>query len=130
MKLSSSQANKVDPALRQALEQAEGHESLRTVMIVGSEKPAKAENLPAPSGFPDRVAYRKALIETKQKQILAELSTVKSELAGRSLRVKGGTTSRAVVVEGAAGDILSSLDLPDVHHASLDHKISIDKSKR
>lgn len=124
MKVSAPQTTKIDSALHNALEKAEGHEPLRTVMILESSRKSKRP-VPDSTDFPDRTTYRKALIENQQAELVDELTNVKQELNDRSLRVKGGHISRAVVVEGTARDILSSLELPEVKHASLDQPLEL-----
>lgn len=123
MKLSTHQISKIDNALKEALEQAEGHEFLRTVMVLGSPRKEQSGSKLKPSDFPSRTAYREALISDTQQHQSTYLGNVKKGLADLALDVKGGAISQSVVVEGTAGNILSSLELPEVRHASLDQPI-------
>jgi hypothetical protein len=125
MKLSSEQVRKIDPELYKALKQAKGHEPLRTIMVLATGLSKSANQIPQSADFSDRTAYRKALIDTQKQLINEQLSVVKQALNDYSLSVKGGDISQAVVVEGSAGNILSSLDLPAVKYASLDKELSI-----
>ena len=62
MKLSETHLAKIDPAMRDALENADGNEILRCVMLLGTEEVESQVVALSPSQFPSRQAYRKALI--------------------------------------------------------------------
>jgi hypothetical protein len=124
MKLSKEQVGKLDPELQKALEEANGYESIRAIMVL-DPKPSLGLVPLRPSDFSDRTAYRKALILSQEQQVSQQLDYAKQALAGHCLDVKGGRFSPAVVVEGTVGDIVSSLNLPEVKYARLDKAISL-----
>ena len=133
MKLEEKQIEKADPLLQEALKKAKGDEIIRTIMLLGGEAEAgdrSAGQEPDPEQFADRASYRRALIENRERQISHQLGDVMRELRGRALKLTGGTISPTVVVEGAAREILRSLDLPGVRHASLDRAIKLDRPSR
>jgi len=126
MKLTSANLGKADDALRRVLDSAKPNDPVRVVMILdpsATSPRADEADLPKPSQFPDRIAYRQALI-AKQKAARAESigATIES-LKDLSLRVRGGEITRAVIVEGAAKDILTCLALPGVRSVALDQPI-------
>jgi hypothetical protein len=128
MNVPSLQAQKADPALREALENAEGHETLRTVMVLGGETIASDDSSsPQPDAFEDRTQYRQALISHQKNRLSQEIGAVKTQLRQRALNLSGGTITRAVVVEGKASDLLDALELPGVRHASLDQPLIFDE---
>lgn len=131
MKLNKRHLEKIDPLLQDALRRAEGDEVLRAVVVLGpenfdAEKDGVSKEL-APAQFPSRQDYRKALITRRQSQLAEDISDTLQKLLALSLTPRGGTISRTVVVEGPARQILTSLELPGVRHASLDQPISLIK---
>jgi len=78
-----------------------------------------------PDQFPSRAAWREALIERRKAQVAHDIGSTLQALRDLSFKVGGGTTSRTVVVEGTAQNILASLELPGVRHASLDRPIQL-----
>lgn len=134
MKLDKRHTEKIDPLLRDALRRAEEKEILRTVMVLGpeskdAEKGLREQELD-PSQFPSRVEYRQALIKHRQAKLADDIGDTLQALRDLSLTPRGGTISRAVVVEGSARQILASLDLPGVRHASLDRPIQLVEPRR
>jgi predicted unusual protein kinase regulating ubiquinone biosynthesis (AarF/ABC1/UbiB family) len=133
MKIEEKQIEKADPLLQEALKRANGDEILRAIMLLGPESDSEqnhTEEEPDPEQFPNRAAYRQALINNQQSQISRQLSDIIQDLQARSLTLFGGTISPTVVVEGAAREILRSLDLPGVRHASLDRVIQLHEPSR
>jgi hypothetical protein len=134
MKLQERHTDKIDPLLRDALKQAQGDEMLRAVMVLGPERTDAEEGLTGealdPAQFPSREAYRQTLITQRQNQLAHDLRETLQALQGLSLTPRGGTMSRTVVVEGPACQILASLDLPGVRHASLDRPIELIRPRR
>ncbi len=131
--------DKADPRLREALESAPRERRLRTVMVLGGPGGEAgggaseggglgmaggggATAPPDPKDYPDRTAWRQALIEHRKRSLGGEIGDVKRALADLGLEVKGGATSGAVVVEGAVEAVRAALDLAGVHHASLDRE--------
>lgn len=122
--------DKADPHLREALESAPRERRLRTVMVLGGEAGGGGLGMagrgapapPEPKDYPDRTAWRQALIEHRKRGLGGEIGDVKRALADLGLEVKGGATSAAVVVEGAAEAVRAALDLAGVRHASLDRE--------
>lgn len=129
MKLSERQIEKMDPLLLDALRRAQGDEVIRAVMVLGPESgDTKREDVSQalnPARFPSHEVYRRALIAKRKNQLVLRLCDTLRALSELSLTPRGGTTSRAVVVEGTAHQILTSLELPGVSHASLDRPIGL-----
>lgn len=120
MKLSETHLAKIDFLLRDALENADGNEILRCVMLLGTEE---AEHQVVdqdldPSQFSSRQAYRQALITQRQEVLARQLGQTLQILQALSLVPRGGQISPTVVVEGSAGQIWAALALPDVRHAT------------
>lgn len=132
MKVDNKYSSKTDPLLQQALSNAEEREILRAVMVIGAESP-NSENHCAqseephidPSQFSSRLDYRKALIAHRQSQVSDDMHDVLQALRDLSLSPRGGTMGKTVVVEGPAAQILASLELPSVLHASLDQEVNL-----
>ncbi len=132
MKVDNKHNSKTDPLLQQALSNAEEREILRAVMVIGAES-QDSENGCAqspephvdPSQFSSRLAYRKALIAQRQNQVADDMHDVLQALHDLSLSTRGGTMGKTVVVEGPAAQILASLELPSVLHASLDQEVNL-----
>ena len=125
MKLNDTYLEKTDPLLRSALEHASDGDMLRAVLLLNQvEDPDSAEEL-RPDQFPSRQAWREALIARRADQLTGDLTGTLQALEGLSLQPRGGTLGRTVVVEGPARQILTSLSLPGVRHASLDQPIHL-----
>jgi hypothetical protein len=134
MKLDEKQIEKIDPLLRDVLKDAEGDEVLRVVMVLesvkkDSEVDSKKEK-PDPTKHSSQTAYRESLIEERQREVELETGETRRELENLSLEVRGGKISKTCVVEGSARQILASLELPGVHHASLDQPIELIEPRR
>lgn len=129
MKLTERHIKKVDSLLLDALMRAQGDEVIRAVMLLGpeheeTEKRGVSQTLD-PTQFPSREAYRRALIAKRKSQLTPHLRDTLRALSELSLTPRGGTVSRAVMVEGPAHQILTSLELPGVCHASLDRPVEL-----
>jgi hypothetical protein len=128
MQLTPLHRQKADPSLQHALDHARGDQVLSAILLL--EQPDHGISPPPsedddPSQFPDRVAYRKALIERRQKQMASDNAETLGKLATLQLSPRGGKISHAVVVEGTAANLLHALDLPGVSRAILDRPISL-----
>jgi hypothetical protein len=124
----------MDLLLREALSRAEGEEVFRAVMLLASPE---AEGGTPPTGqgqeptqFGSRKAYREALIARQRANLSKTIGETLQALEGLSLRPRGGTLGRTVVIEGSARNILSALELPGVLHASLDREIILVEPRR
>lgn len=120
MKIRSDLQEKTDEGLRAALQAAEEHEVLRTLMLLETDDDEEAPLEPHPQDYPSRQAYRAALISQKADQAQMRQRTIREALVARSLELRGGAFGNALIVEGTARDIVASLELPGVKHASLD----------
>jgi len=129
MELSANTAAKIDPLLRERLRNAREDETIRVVMVLGEdEHSSRIDREMHPSQFPSRTAWREALIKQRQSQLASEIGDTLEGLRERSLQPRGGTISHTVVVEGSVRDIVSSLELPGVRHASLDRPIELSEA--
>ena len=134
MKLEERHIQKIDSLLRDALRDAKGDEVLRAVMVLGPQgidarKEYRDQEL-ASSQFPSHEAYRKALIERRQSELVHDTGETRQALEDLSLSLRGGKISKTVVVEGSARQILASLELSGVRHASLDQPIGLIAPRR
>lgn len=134
MKLDDIHTEKIDPLLRDALNQAQEDKVLLVAMVLDSESNDvengdKSQKLD-PSQFGSREVYRKALIDQRQTKISSDTGNTRRALTELSLKVRGGAISRIVVVEGTARQILAALELPGVRHASLDRPIELERPYR
>lgn len=124
MKLNTQHVTKIDPLLQEALAHARGNETIRIIMSLASET-LTIDTVLDPREFPSRQAYRQALIDQRRHQISGSLSEILSTLRDLSLQIVNSTISPVVVVEGIARNVLRSLELPEVKHASLDRLIGL-----
>ncbi|GBF82827.1 NACHT domain-containing protein [Aphanothece sacrum] len=128
MHLTPEQEAKIDPLLLTILPDAEGDEILQVVMVLGEDEAnTSTTKTLQPSQFSSRIEYRQALIEQRKQQL--ETGTVGQTveaLNNLSLTINGGKTSRFLVVEGTAKEIIKSLSLPGVKSATLDQIIRIE----
>ena len=129
MKLEARHDDKIDPLLWDALRRAKEDEVLRVVMVLGPEPGDTEKGLGAkelgPSEYASRVEYRQALIEQRRTWLYDRVGGTLRALRDLSLTSRKETLSGTVVVEGPASQILTSLDLPGVYHASLDRPIEL-----
>lgn len=127
MKLGKSHIAKIDDLLCNALKEAEGNEVIRAVMVLGplDSEPGREEAPPEPLQYSTRTAYRQALIEDRRVKIGQAIGETRQKLAQLNLNPRGGKVGYTVVVEGPAAQILASLELSGVRHASLDQRISL-----
>jgi hypothetical protein len=130
MKVDEEIAQKVDPELERVLREATGHEILRTVMVLNDGGNRLTEFPPVdPAHFASRTDYQRALRSHQQKLAGNAVKPVQRQLEQLDLKTKGGDFSRSVVVEGSAQQILASLELPGVRHASLDQQLKLDPTR-
>ncbi len=127
MKLGKAHIAKIDGLLRIALKEAEGNEVIRAVMVLGplGREPRHEEAPPELLQLSSRTAYRQALIEDRQVKIGHAIGETRRQLADLKLSPRGGKVGHTIVVEGPAAQILASLELPGVRHASLDRRIGL-----
>jgi GTPase SAR1 family protein len=127
--LNESHLRKIDPSLYDQLIHAKEQEILRVAMTLNAEpsEVGKTMALPNldPAQFPSRMDYRQALIQQQQAKLAKALSGTIQDLQNLSLKTYGGNTSRVIIAEGTAEQIMKSLELTGVHHASFDQLIEI-----
>ena len=132
MRLSDVALEKADPALRNALANAEAAAPVRVIITLGDQEPAGVRpNSPrtlgsfrtTKAGSPTGTVNRRALIEDRRRSFAGSYGSLRKSLAGMGLRVSGGELTRAVVLEGGAADIAAALALPLVRRAILDQRI-------
>jgi hypothetical protein len=75
--------------------------------------------------YSSKRAHREALIEQQRDRLTRQLGPTIHQLEELCLRPRGAATSKTVVVEGPARQILRSLELSGVRHASLDRKVDL-----
>jgi hypothetical protein len=127
MKLAQRHISKIDPLLREALQHADGDEVFRAVMVLGTDQEDRGEKKLAPAQFRSRSAYRGAMIDRRQRQLNDDIGGTLRALQALSLFPRGGTISRTIVIEGPARQILNSLELPGIRHATLDQPLELIK---
>ncbi len=127
MKLKNFHIEKSDPLLVSALEKAKPNEQLRIIakLSTGGKTEPRIEEFVAPARFTSRSAYRAHLIEKRKRRLAENHDETRQSLKNLSLEIKGGKLSKVVVLEGGARQILSSLELPGIAHASLDRRIDL-----
>ncbi len=127
MKLNHELLMKADERLREALEQAQGDEVLRAiVLLTAGDQRNEGERLePDPRHFTSRKAYREELIACRRRQMVHSLKQTIEMLSALDLTTHGGEIGHTLVVEGTASRIAASLALPAVRHASLDRSIEL-----
>jgi hypothetical protein len=127
--LNESHIRKSDPILLDRLMHAKEGEVLRVAMTLNAESSESGQTLTLPTldpaQFPSRVDYRQALIQQQQARLTMALGSTMQELQDLLLKTYGGNTSRVIVAEGTAEQIIKSLELAGVHHASFDQSIGI-----
>jgi NACHT domain len=126
--LNESHIRKSDPILLDRLMHAKEGEVLRVAMTLNAESSESGQTLTLPTldpaQFPSRVDYRQALIQQQQARLTMALGSTMQELQDLSLKTYGGHTSRVIVAEGTAKQIIKSLELSGVYHASFDQVIA------
>jgi NACHT domain len=125
MKLYPQHIAKVDPLLQEALSQASGEEVIRAVMALDMKESIAEKTLLDPARFSSRQSYRQALIEQREEYMSEALRETLHALDQLSLTTMRTKISPIVVVEGAANEVLRSLEVPGVRHASLDRFIGL-----
>jgi NACHT domain len=129
VKITESHIRKSDPILLDRLTHAQEGEVLRVSMTLNAEPSEAGQALTTstlePSQFLSRIDYRQALIQQQQVRLATELGSTIQYLQELSLKTYGGTTSRVIIAEGTAAQIIQSLELTGVHHVSFDQSIGI-----
>jgi NACHT domain len=128
--LNESYIRKSDPILLDRLMHAKEGEVLRVAMTLNVELSESGQTLALPtldpSQFASRVDYRQALIQQQQTWLTTALGTTMEDLENLSLKTYGGNTSRVIIAEGTAEQIIKSLELVGVHHASFDQSLRLE----
>ncbi|MBD2503217.1 NACHT domain-containing protein [Anabaena azotica] len=128
MKLEPKHLEKIDELLEQELKEARGDEELLVILrLEGKDVQSENNFVPnfKPADFPNRQAYRQALIELQKKRVKKAVGETIKELERLGLTITGGEMSETVIVRGEARQILSSLELAAVRRATLDRAIAI-----
>ncbi|MCP2730589.1 NACHT domain-containing protein [Limnofasciculus baicalensis] len=128
MKLEPKQIEKIDPLLEQELREARGDEVLLVIMSLAGKNSGEDDYLDSglhPSQFPNRKAYRQALIDLQKQRVADAIGDTLKALEKFPLRITGGDMSQTIIVKGRASDILAALALEGVSYASLDRAIAI-----
>ncbi len=133
MKLEPKQIEKIDPLLEQELREARGDEVLLVIMSLAGKNSGEDEDLHSrlhPSQFPNRKAYRQALIDLQKQRVADAIGDTLKALEKFPLRITGGDMSQTIIVKGRASDILAALALEGVSYAYLDRAIAINDIAR
>jgi hypothetical protein len=129
MNVQTPHIGKANAPLREALHDAKPDANLRAILFLGPDEPvgqtARAPEV-RPSQFGSRTDYRAHLIAKQAENLRHRYGETLQKLRDLDLDVRGGEkVVRAVVVEGTAKQILSSLGLPNVRAAKLDQPIEL-----
>ncbi|MBD2458649.1 NACHT domain-containing protein [Nostoc sp. FACHB-87] len=128
MRLEPQHLEKIDDLLKQELEEARGDEELLVIIRLEGKYSQSENNFVSnlkPSDFPNRQAYRQALIDLQKQQVKNAVGETIKKLESLGLTITGGEMSETVIARGEARQILSSLELAAVRRASLDRAIAI-----
>ncbi|NJP04470.1 MAG: hypothetical protein HC837_01960 [Chloroflexaceae bacterium] len=127
MQRDSGSMQKADQFLQEALRNAQNDQVLRAVMVINDQdEPVTQESVCPPSDpshYHSRKEYRQALIQRQQESMYLAHDDTLQALRDLKLAPRGGHIGHSVVVEGTASQLIRSLDLPGVLHASLDQAI-------
>lgn len=129
MLLTETQQSKVDEHLLGELRNAKGDEKITVCMSIVRAVEWSSE-APEPSQYPDRVAWRRALIAFRQQEVRESISDVLEQLRAMELQILGGNVSHMVVVLGTAQRIAEALSLQRVGRAVLDQPLSPPRPRR
>jgi hypothetical protein len=131
MIIDSRVVEKTDSQLERVLREAVGDETIRVLMLLKAAGIVAHESASITSEqFASRRDYRQAMIEQRKKSVEQIIGGTRQALKDLKLVPKGGAISRTVLVEGSAKQILHSLSLPGVEHASLDRPIATFETRR
>jgi hypothetical protein len=131
MIIDSRVAEKTDSQLERVLREAVGDEKIRVLMLLRAAGIVAHESASiASEQFASRRDYRQAMIEQRKKSVEEIIGGTRQALKDLKLVPKGAAISRTVLVEGSAKQILHSLSLPGVEHASLDQPIATVETRR
>ena len=133
---------KADRHLRRALDDAAPEEELQAIVTVkGAATPggppggtsgegagaAPVEPEPAapphPGDFPDRVAYRQAMIEHHGRNPRARVGAAKEALEKLGLTTRGEGHAGLLIVQGPARRLADALELEAVERVALDRQV-------
>jgi hypothetical protein len=124
MRLEARWLEKAEPRLREVLLSAAEPEALRVLLTLAA--PPEPEGIPpSPAEFPNRVEYRQALIERRERHLQRALGDTLRSLAVLGIRVVGGEVMRTVIADGTAEQVAEALGLSGVEKASLDQRVDL-----
>jgi hypothetical protein len=115
----------VSVQLQHALRSAKPHERLRVVIVVRPPERGPSGVGVDPRRYRSQEDYRRALVEMRGREMSEETATAREELERLGLRVHGGESSRALVIEGEAQAIETALESTDIAHASIDEPLQL-----
>jgi hypothetical protein len=124
MRINPLSLGKADHRLRDVLASATGSEELRVLLTL---RPAEEffDAPPAPSDFPTREDYRRALIERRQRQVAASIGDTVRALSALGVRVIGETVLSTVIADATAAQFAAALAVPGVERAVLDRPLEL-----
>jgi hypothetical protein len=128
VELSDTQARKLNEALRTILGRSAVGDAVAAVLILRPQ-PGRTPTPLDPADFPNRTAYREAVIAQEQELTRELLGPVLNTIAQLGLHPRGGDL-HAVAVTGPAGKLLAALDLPEVARALSDEPVEQPHPKR
>ncbi|WHZ34207.1 hypothetical protein [Sagittula sp. MA-2] len=101
-------------------------------MILQTARPTRSRGAaaPAPDAFPDRTAYRKALIDFEDAQGAPGLDALVGKLQALGLKTSVARGVQAVVVEGAPDALSRALEAEEVEDAEFDRAVDLVRPRR
>lgn len=129
-------AEKADPHLRRALDDAAPEEELRAIVTVKGatssgeaaeggprDEPGEPPAPPHPEDFSDRVGYRRAMIGHHGRIPRAGVGAAKEALEKLGLTTLGEGHAGLLVVQGPAKSVAAALELETVDRMALDRDV-------
>ncbi len=129
-------AEKADPHLRRALDDAAPEKELRAIVTVKGatasggaaeggprDGPGEAPAPPHPKDFPDRLGYRRAMIGHHDRIPRARTGAAKEALEKLGLTILGEGHAGLLIVQGPARSLAAALDLEAVDRMALDRDV-------
>ncbi|EBA06998.1 hypothetical protein [Sagittula stellata] len=101
-------------------------------MILQTVRPTRSRGgpSPAPEAYPDRTAYRKALIDFEDGQGAPDLDALVGKLQALGLKTSVARGVQAVVVEGAPEALSRALEAEEVEDAEFDRAVDMVRPRR
>jgi hypothetical protein len=126
---------KVSEELRQRLEAARPEEAVRGIALLRADPTqpdsAQTKEMPSPSEFVSRTAWRETLNRRKEAAVQRALEPVLREIRRLGVTiVAGGRLSKTIVLEGRASSVVNVLSLDGVAHADVDRAVSLEGPER